>query len=377
MTDPLTTWLHDEASALDIPAPPTETVLSRGRGVRRRRRTTRAVAGAVAAVVVIAGIAGLVSWRHDDQVEPARLPDRTAYEQRGAWAVGDEVHVGNHVAVVRGAEDLLYTSAGAIVFSPGSPGFGDAPGTDARATLVTPDGDVRPLHYPGLRQLEIYPPATDPSSPYIAYVRAVGRNMLEPVVVDLENGAEQAVGAPYRAKSGGTSAVRGLSGDIMPYTRNGRPTQVNWRTGEPVSVPPGMLSIGSSTGHDAYAVTSQDDSRWEIRSRTDGSVLLQVPIQGAGDYALASLSVDGHWFATQTAGGFRVYDVATGHSVTFGDDRDVSDYGWTPDGHLVGKRYPSQSSEVEVCDPATGDCVGTGVTSSHVLTLVDGAMNVA
>ena len=123
-----------------------------------------------------------------------------------------------------------------------------------------------------------------------------------------------------------------------------------------------MLSIGSSTGHDAYATTSQDDSRWEIRSRTDGSVLLQVPIQGAGDYALASLSVDGHWLATQTASGFRVYGVATGHSVTFGDDRDVSDYGWTPDGHLVGKRYPSQSSEVEVCDPATGDCVGTGMT---------------
>src|SRR6478672_1652496 len=279
MTDPIATLLHDEASSLDIPAPPAGAVLARGRAVRRRRRATRTVAGAVAVIVVIAGVAATVSWRHDGRVEPARLPDRTAYEQRGAWAVGDEVHVGNHVAVVPGAEELHYTSAGALVFSPALHGFGKIPGKGARTTLVTPDGDVRHLHYAGLSQLDRYSPATDPSSPEIAYVRPAGRDLLELVVVDLETGAEHVVDAPFRARRNRTSAARLISGDLVVYTPNGRPTQVNWHTGERLPVPPGMLGIGGASGRDAYGVSSLDRRRWEIRSRDDGSTLLRVPLQ--------------------------------------------------------------------------------------------------
>ena len=70
--------------------------------------------------------------------------------------------------------------------------------------------------------------------------------------------------------------------------------------------------------------------------------------------------------------GVDVYTVATGHKVHLGGDWDVSDLGWTPDGHLVGKQYTS-ASEVEVCDPETGSCSGTGVTVADRLQLVTGA----
>ena len=88
--------------------------------------------------------------------------------------------------------------------------------------------------------------------------------------------------------------------------------------------------------------------------------------------AHVSLSVDGRYLAASTGDGFDVYDVAAGTSAHFADDRDVEDYGWTPDGHLVGKRYQRQASEVEVCDPVTARCTGSGDSYAGPLTLVLG-----
>ena len=53
MTDRLSTLLHDEASAIDVPSPAAGTVIARGRRLRQRRRARNAVAGAVAVVVAV------------------------------------------------------------------------------------------------------------------------------------------------------------------------------------------------------------------------------------------------------------------------------------------------------------------------------------
>ena len=44
MTERLSTLLHDQASVVDVPTAPTADILTRGRGIRRRRRATAAVA---------------------------------------------------------------------------------------------------------------------------------------------------------------------------------------------------------------------------------------------------------------------------------------------------------------------------------------------
>src|SRR6478609_4596206 len=73
MTDPMVTLLHDEASALDIPAPPTEAVLARGHTMRRRRRAGVAAAALAALAVVGSGSAVAVNAVHHKgrAVEPA------------------------------------------------------------------------------------------------------------------------------------------------------------------------------------------------------------------------------------------------------------------------------------------------------------------
>lgn len=81
MTDRLSTLLHDEATALDIPGVPADRILAQGRGLQRRRRTTAAVAGAVAAVLVAAvAVTAVTSWRGDDRIEPASPEDTAAYQ---------------------------------------------------------------------------------------------------------------------------------------------------------------------------------------------------------------------------------------------------------------------------------------------------------
>lgn len=136
MTDRLTTLMHDEVAGLELPAPPTALIIADGRALRRRR-TTGLVAGAVA-VVLAAGAVTVASLRGSDRdsVQPA---DRTAYLDQGAWAVGDEVHVGNHVVDVPGASTLAYSSLGAVVGTDG----GDfvlvtAPATSNRSSSTSP-----------------------------------------------------------------------------------------------------------------------------------------------------------------------------------------------------------------------------------------------
>jgi hypothetical protein len=358
MTDRLSSLLHDEASALSVPPVPTGIVAAGHREVRRRRTRT-ALAGAVAALLVAVGASAAIDrWRDGtDSIEPA---GQLAYQQWGAWANGDEVHVGRGVAVVPDVTKLQYTSVGAIVTT-----------QDNRIVLVDPEGNARDLDLDLRGDLFAYGPvATDATQPYVAYVRALDARLNQAVVLDLTTGEETAVGAAFPDRKGVGSYAESLSGDELLYSRLGGYGLVNWRTGDRLPAPPGPWITPRSVGHGATIGYDNGTHAMVVTSLSDGSTLLEVPVTEPAATA-ASLSVDGRYLATSSVDGLDVYDVASGKSVHLGDDRTVADYGWTPDGHLVGGRAAEQ--EVEVCDPEDGTCTGIGHTYGDELTLVQGA----
>jgi hypothetical protein len=373
MTDRLSSLLHDEATALHVPAVPADRILTQGRGLRRRRRATTAVAGAVAAVLVAAAATTAVgAWRDDDSIEPARPADLAAYQEKGAWAVGDEVHIGDRVVTLPDVVDALrYTSVGVLAWTQHV--GADAASARSETRLITPDGEVHPVDLPGLEHYLFAVPATDVTTPYIAYDRPTDDQLQRQLVVaDLATGDVSWVGDPRPVENALSLTRLVLSGDDLYYTGSDIRGAIDWRTGERHAWPPGAVTTTGIAGG-AYVGTDLATG-WTVWS-TDGDKLLDVrPYEGGSDSQSPSLSPDGRWFAIPTGdSGIRVYSVATGDSVRLGGDRDVSDYGWTPDGHLLGKQYPHQDSEVELCDPETGSCEGTGVTLAHELTLVRGA----
>ncbi len=355
MTDRLTTLLHDEVDGLELPPPPAARIIADGRAMRRRR-TTGLVAGAVA-IVLVAGAATLSALQSPDRdsVEPA---DRTAYLENGAWARGDEVHVGSHVVDVPGASTLAYTSLGAVV------------GTDrGHFVLVTVAGRVERLRLDIAGDVFDRPVATDPAAPYLAYVRAVDDTTDQLAVRDLSTGEETTVGEPFPASTSGPSEAGQLWGDVVFWLQRGNTRFTDWSTGARIPDPSGPWSTHSFAAG-TYVGFDHETKSWVVVSRSDGSTLLSTRAPTPTMYSTASLSLDGRYLAVagQTAE-FTVYDVATHRKVVF-PDRVLSGYSWTPDGHLVGKAFPLQTAEVETCDPASGACVGTGVDVSGKITLV-------
>jgi hypothetical protein len=386
VTERLTTLLHDEATTLDIPAVPADRILAQGRGLQRRRRATVAVTGAVAAVLVAAvALTAVTAGRGDDRkIEPASPEDTAAYQELGAWAAADEVHIGNHVVTVPGVADLRYTSLGVIAFSPASQRDEASDPVPARTTLVTPDGQAHPLDHAGLDELTALPPATDPSTPYIAYPRETDDpSRSELVVLDLRSDDETVAGKEFATAAFAPGLGIHLSGDLVTYLQ-GRTTaqttvRINWHTDERVPFDYQGFVSQDGFGSSAYLSYDTSSSTWQVWPSTGSTRLLRVPLGSSDDYGnAASLSPDGRYLAVSTGeNGIRVYSVETGDSVELGGDRDIGDYGWTPDGHLVGKQYPNQESEVERCDPATGACIGTGEVLAPRLTLVNGAQGSA
>ncbi|MFC6341266.1 hypothetical protein ACFP8W_04705, partial [Nocardioides hankookensis] len=331
-------------------------------------RTAVAVVGAVVAIVMVAGTLAVLD-RADDTPEPARTPDETAYLELGAWARGDEVHIGNHTAVVPGTAGLHYSSAGVVVET-----------DDHTFVLVTPAGDVQPLDLDLTSDTEFPGPgatvATDVTEPYLAYVRMTADTTGQLTVRDLTTGDETAVGEPFDAGDH-FGTVYSLWDDQVYYIGGQEGRMVDWRTGTTLTYPEidGFVFVRGGLGHGVTFGTDADQQNWVVGSRADDSTLLTVPIHDTF-YGQASLSPDGRYLAAASEGddGFDVYAVASGESVHLGGDRDVGDYGWTPDGHLVGKEYPTQRSEVEVCAPTTGTCRGTGTTVGGPLTVVGEAV---
>lgn len=361
MTDQLSTLLHTEAAGLDVPAAPADRVLADGRAIRRRRRTTAAVIGAAAAVVVVtAGIAVLGADRTDRVPEPASPRDQTAYQQLGAWADGDEVHVGNHAVTVSGATDLHYTSVGVVVSS-----------YDDTQTLVRPDGTSQPLDLDlpggddGIPSNRV---ATDVDAPYLAYVGAVDGDRGQLRVRDLSTGEETVASEPFRVRGG--SIVNSLWDDQVFYARGQAGWNVDWRSGERLPLPStdGFVFQFDGYGHGVLFGIDSDTEEWTVSSRTDGHRLLAVP---TGPFGSATVSPDGRYLAvTVDGGGIDVYTVATGDRVRLGGTRIALNYGWSPDGHLVGRATSRADSEIEVCDPVDGTCTPTGSAASERPTFV-------
>ena len=373
MADRLSTLLHDAASTLDAPSLSAGQAMTQGRRLRQRRRARNALAGAVAAIVVIgATTAALGAWHRDGSPEPARLPDHTAYEQRGAWAAGIQVHVGNHVVEIPDAPSdhrsvfvgpISYTSVGALV-----------PYTDLSSTegseapresvlLVTPDGDVKRLGQVGGL-------TADASSPVIVFTRAASEpDTWELVTRDLATGEERAVGTPWGAKD--PSPV-GRSGDLVVYVRDQHMVTINWRTGEPgrlTHVPEIGMTTMQSFGHGGYLTApsrATPTSVWHLRTLPEGKLLGTFPDRGDGE---VQMSPDGRFVMTGGNGSVTVYDVATEKATPLELTGSVHDYGWTPDGHVVGAR----GSHVAVCDPADGSCTEVGELGSERLSLGHGA----
>jgi WD40 repeat protein len=363
MTDRLSTLLHDEGAHLPVPTAPVEQVLAGGRALRRRHRTRLALTAAITAVAVTAGaVAAIGLTRPDKTPEPAELPDRAAYQQLGAWAVGDEVHVGNHTVLVPDTEELQYTSIGVVVTS-----------SDNTRTLVTPEGVTRPLdldlHHHPERSIPSDVVATDATAPYLAYVRVLGDDMGQLTVRDLTTGEDSSVGEPFRV--GGRGWVRSMWGDEVDYVHRDRDRLVNWRTGARLPFPdaPSSLLTFGGLGHGITFGYDRSSESWVVTSLVDNATVLTVPSQG---YEPAgSISPDGRYLAVSGGGdGIDVYDIATGDAAHVDGPPDVTRYGWSPDGHLVGKSYREAPSEVQVCDPATGACRSTGITVGSPLTLV-------
>jgi hypothetical protein len=355
MTEHLSTLLHDQAAGLHVPVAPVDEVLAGGRAIRRRRRIRIAVASAAAVAVVAAGAAVLGQDRSDTTPEPARLPDRAAYEQLGAWAVGDEVHIGNHTANVEGVQELQYTSVGVVVTV--------VVAGRNHYTLVTQAGEVEPLDLDLPEPLFAPDPvATDPTSANVAYVRALDSHRAQAVVRDLATGDETTVGKPVRTQR--ADDVDWISGDLIRVSNH----VVDWRTGSPVRITQRGWWHGSGVSVD-YDL----DGTWTLTS-FDGDTLLTVPGDPVSTYG--TLSPDGRYFAvSDTEPTITVYELASGEA-TLIEGRAASNYGWSPDGHLVGRPTLS-SSELEVCDPATGECKDTGANVTGEVTLVAGIPGVS
>ena len=355
MTERLATLLQEQATGLPVPPVPAARVLSDGRALRRRRRTATAVASLAAVAVAVTGAAA-VDLRHTGTTtEPARHSDHTAYERLGAWATGDRVYVGGHATTVAGVQQLQYTTAGVV-----------ATGSDG-SVLVTPAGKAEPLDLHVLDSPLSPPPvATDPTSPYLAYVRTLGGHRAQAVVRDVATGDETRVGEPFRTRQ--PDGVDWISGDLLSYARGGRSRVVDWRTGAP-----SRLARHGWWQASGVSIDYDPDGTWTLSSFA-GRHLLTVSTDPAASYG--TLSPDGRYFAVSgTDPGITVYDLAGGTSTTI-EDRVAATYGWSPDGHLVG-RPTASSARIESCDAATDTCDDTGVTAPGTLTLVAGTPGAA
>lgn len=357
MTEQLSTLLRTEAAGLDIPPAPAARVLATGRRLRRRRRTTAAAIGAVAAVVLVAAGIAVLSGRDDRTPEPVRPQDEAAYQELGAWADGDQVHIGNHVVTVPGAMDLRYTSVGVVVSS-----------LDDTQTLVRPNGTTQTLDLElpgGDDAIPSAGVATDVDAPYVAYVRDVGDGRGQLTVRDLSTGDETAVGAAFPVDGGGL--VQSLWDDQVYYVHGLSARLVDWRSGRRLPLPSaeGFVFQLSGYGHGVLFGIDRGGEEWTVTSRIDGRRLLAVPASSA------TVSPDGRYVAASAeGGGIDVYAVATGDRVHLGGPRIALDYGWSPDGHLVGRSTSRADAEVEVCDPVEGSCTATGSTAGERPTFV-------
>jgi hypothetical protein len=338
MTERLKQLLDGEAHDLAVPPPATDAVLRQGRGIRRRNRIIVG-ASSLVAVIAIGGSVVALAGGNDNNAAPD--PTGSPVGHNPVFAYGNEVFYDGprHRSAIddTAVKSLFYTSAGVVVRH-GDNSWSDGGGPQ-RFSLVTPDGDVRPLRLENEETVH----ASDPDQPYVVYGEAVD-GKLQAVVYDVATDTEEARVTVGRTRE--TWFPVSLDGDTL-YVQDRSTDEtyaVDWKAG--TAEPSDIASPWEVAGGHAGTESDGDPAVIDI---AEGDVL--VSADGAGYF---DLSPDGRYaqLVVEEGGGstFEVYDVATGESVSI--EGNPFEWGWTADGDLfkVGK------SSVTTCDSATGEC---------------------
>lgn len=341
--------LTREAEGLDVPVPAAGDVISRGKGVRRRRRIVTGAAGVATAAVVGGAMALTLGGGDNRAADPAGVPEQMVGP---VFSVDTTVYYGDQLdsATIdnKAIKSLFYTSAGVVVR------HGDNSGSDGggpqRFSLVEPDGTVSRL---GL-VTEGAVHASDSDQPYVAYGENVD-GTLQVVLYDVVADREAArVDVGPSSDSWFPISVDGDTVFVMNGYEGGVQV-VDWRTGD-VTASEVLSSVWEA--HGGYLGDYEGDVP-VVRDGRTGEVVLRGPAGGgyfevSPDGRYAGL-VDEEAELDGEAVDYVVYDIATGSSATI--DGFAFDFGWTPDGDL----FKVEDDLVTTCDTATGDCAETEV----------------
>ena len=208
------------------------------------------------------------------------------------------------------------------------------------------------------------------------YARATSEpDTWELVALDLASGEERTVGTPWQANQ---APQLSMSGDLVVYVADQHMVTIDWRTGEPGRLT-GLPEIGMTTmqsfGHGGYLTAPEPDpdhpgptSIWHLRGLPEGNLLGTFPDHGDGR---VQMSPDGRFVMTGGNGSVTVYDVDSEKATPLKLTGSVNDFGWTPDGQVVG----AQGSHVVVCEPSDGSCSDVGDLGGERLSLAHGAFD--
>lgn len=359
MTERLQDLLTREAAGLDVPAPPSDAVISRGKVVRRRRRLA-AGATALATVVAVGGGAALVAaGGQRDAVDPTVAAQQ--YQDHGAFAIGRDVYIGEqHVTWDQEVKAIYYSSVGVVVRSGADPDTGSGP---SRYAVISPTGEIEPLEVSMADRI----PGFEPDGDKFAYADNATSRSVDVVVHDIPSDEEVSrVTLRGTFDWGGWEAPPvSIDGDrvFVHASREGW-HEVNWRTGE-IRIVPGTSDVHESA-NGRYA-TRDDQDVWTVREWRDGAAVGDLPLR-RGWYGF--FSPDGRFLWTfpnevdEPASGpnTEVYDVVTGasHGYDVPWERDDFDLGWTPDGDIL----IVDGDRVQVCGAATGECTERAVDNT-------------
>ncbi|WP_248579625.1 PQQ-like beta-propeller repeat protein [Nocardioides sp. InS609-2] len=351
MTERLSQLIHDEARGLDIPAPSTDAILTRGRRTRRRQQALTGAA-ALAVVAVVAGGAVFAGSIGDDTARDIAPADTV--DTGPSFAVGNTVYLdgGKVQATIadKAVKSLYYTSAGTLVRH-GENDFSDRGGPQ-RFSLVTPNGDVLPVSV----VTEETVPGVDPDQPYLAYA-VITDGRVEVVVHDITTDTEVArVPVTDDFEGGWNAPPVAIEGDLVYVGTDTAPTVVNWRTGEESSTdrvdgPLVQVSGGRS-------VVQRADDHLTVLDVATGEMLDLIELPPS-EYGTVLLSPDGRYamVGDQVAdpGGesadTTVRTIGSGDEVVL--DGPSYDWGWTADGDLfriTGKGLQTCAADSGICD---------------------------
>jgi hypothetical protein len=368
MVERISTLLHDEATDVAVPAPPTAAILRKGHRRWRRRRLTEglAVATTVGAVVAVAMTVVPSSSRGPDVRETFQAASASAaYEDDGAFSIGSTVYVGNHAVRFDEKVKAMYDTSVGVLVRMGAKAATDT-GGPSHYVLVAPDGSTRAIAL----EMGDRVPGTDPASPYVAYAAPDG-DRWDLVALDLRTGHEAA-----RTTVEGSFTWGGW--EAPPVTTAGERMwalfddgwrEFDWATGQTRMIPDTAHAQLNAAGG-RYADPSESNwdpgsarkGHWTVHDFATNAVVREITLEPG---ELGGFSPDGRYVrvdagptmydesghVTDPPGPSRFVNVETGRSVQVPGDRVL---GWTPTGDAIA--VDTTKDQLTVCDTDTGGC---------------------